>query len=82
MKHVRVLALSALLVGATIALGACRGGNRNTDSAYGGTTTGAASMGATTGAMAGTTTGAMSMDTTHRDTTYRDTTKRSGTKRP
>lgn len=71
MKHMKALALSALLVTVAIALDACRGGNRNTDSAYGGTTTGAAtSMGASTGAM--------SMDSMHRDTTRRDT----STKRP
>jgi hypothetical protein len=76
MKHVKVLALSALLVSGAIALGACRGGNKSTDSAYGGTTTGAAtSMGASTGAMP--------MDSMHRDTTRRDTSMRApGTKRP
>jgi len=75
---------SALLITATAALGACGGGNRNTDSAYGGTTTGA-TMGTTTGTItgqaAGNTTNAMPMDSTRRDSARRDSMARA-TKRP
>lgn len=84
MKQIRLLTTAALLLTATAALGACGRGDRSTDSAYGGTTTGAA-MGTTTGTItgqaAGNTTNAMPMDSTRRDSLHRDSTAK-GTKRP